>query len=167
MHVWTHLSPKWANKSGYGLYADGMMELDSLVGSLLKKIDDLRIADNTIVVFTSDNGAETFSWPDGGNTPFRGQKGTTWEGGFRVPAIARWPGVIKPGTIINDIVSHEDWAPTFVAAAGDSSIKTKLLAGLKAGDKTIFAIDAAKDGKTIHFLYGDESTDIVLLKNFR
>ena len=136
MHVWTHLSPKWANKSGYGLFADGMMELDSLVGALLKKLDDLGIADNTIVVFSSDNGAETFSWPDGGSTPFKGEKGTTWEGGFRVPAVARWPGVIKPGTIVNEIVSHEDWAPTFLAAAGDPDIKTKLLTGLKAGDKT-------------------------------
>ena len=112
------------------------MELDSLVGSLLKKLDDLGIADNTIVVFSSDNGAETFSWPDGGSTPFKGEKGTTWEGGFRVPAVARWPGVIKPGTIVNEIVSHEDWAPTFLAAAGDPDIKTKLLSGLKAGDKT-------------------------------
>ena len=136
MHVWTHLSPKWANKSGYGLFADGMMELDSLVGSLMKKLDDLGIADNTIVVFTSDNGAETFSWPDGGSTPFRGEKGTTWEGGFRVPAVARWPGVIKPGTIVNQITSHEDWLPTFLAAAGDPDIKTKLLTNLKVGDKT-------------------------------
>lgn len=136
MHVWTHLSPKWANKSGYGLFADGMMELDALVGSLLKKLDDLGIADNTIVVFSSDNGAETFSWPDGGNTPFKGEKGTTWEGGFRVPAVVRWPGVVKPGTIINDIVSHEDWLPSFVAAAGDPDIKTKLLTGVKYGDKT-------------------------------
>ncbi len=136
MHVWTHLSPKWENKSGYGLYADGMAELDSLVGTLLKKLDDLGIADNTIVVFSSDNGAETFSWPDGGNTPFRGEKGTTWEGGFRVPCVARWPGTIKPGTLVNDIMSHEDWLPTFLAAAGDPDAKTKLLQGLKAGDKT-------------------------------
>ncbi len=136
MHVWTHLSPKWENKSGYGLFADGMMELDSLVGTLLKKLDDLGIADNTIVVFSSDNGAETFTWPDGGNTPFKGEKGTTYEGGFRVPALARWPGVIKPGTIVNGIVSHEDWSPTFAAAAGDPNVKSKLLTGLKAGDKT-------------------------------
>lgn len=136
MHVWTHLSPKWTNKSGYGLFADGMMELDALVGSLLKKLDDLGIADNTIVVFTSDNGAEAFSWPDGGNTPFKGEKGTTWEGGFRVPTVVRWPGVVKPGVIINDIVSHEDWLPSFVAAAGDPDIKAKLLTGVKYGDKT-------------------------------
>jgi arylsulfatase A-like enzyme len=136
MHVWTHLSPKWENKTGFGLYADGMAELDDLVGQLLKKLDDLGIADNTIVVFSSDNGAEIFSWPDGGMQPFKGEKGTTWEGGFRAPAVARWPGVIKPGTIVNDIMSHEDWLPTFLAAAGDPEVKQKLLTGMKAGEKT-------------------------------
>jgi arylsulfatase len=136
MHVWTRLSPKWENKSGYGQYADGMMELDYVVGGLLKKLDDLRIADNTIVVFTSDNGAEVMSWPDGGNTPFRGEKGTTWEGGMRVPGLVRWPGVIKPGTVINDVISQEDWTPTFLAAAGDPNVKEKLTKGMKAGDKT-------------------------------
>jgi arylsulfatase A-like enzyme len=136
MHVWTRLSPQWENKSGYGLYADGMMELDWVVGQLLKKLDDLGIADNTIVVLTSDNGAEKFSWPDGGTEPFRGEKGTTWEGGFRVPCVSRWPGVIKPGTIINDIVSHEDWMPTFLAAAGVPDVKEQLLKGYKAGERT-------------------------------
>jgi arylsulfatase len=136
MHVWTRLSPKWENKTGYGLYADGMAELDNEVGVLLKKLDDLKIADNTIVVFTSDNGAEIVSWPDGGNTPFKGEKGTTWEGGMRVPGIVRWPGVVKPGTIYNDIISQEDWMPTFLAAAGDPDVKSKLLKGMKAGDKT-------------------------------
>jgi arylsulfatase A-like enzyme len=136
MHVWTRLSPKWENKSGYGLYADGMMELDYDVGEILTKLDDLHIADNTIVVFTTDNGAEKFTWPDGGTTPFRGEKGTTWEGGFRVPALARWPGVIKPGTIINDIASHEDWMPTFLGAAGVPDVKEQLLKGYQAGDKT-------------------------------
>ena len=136
MHVWTRLSPKWANKSGYGLYADGMMELDDIVGRLLKKLDDLGIANNTIVLFTTDNGAEIMSWPDGGNTPFHGEKGTTWEGGMRVPALARWPGVIKPGTIFNDVMAHEDWMPTLVAAAGDPDVKQKLLKGYKVGNKT-------------------------------
>jgi arylsulfatase len=136
MHVWTRLSPKWENKSGYGQYADGMMELDNEVGVLLKKLDDLKIADNTIIIFTSDNGAELVSWPDGGNTPFKGEKGTTWEGGMRVPAVVRWPGVVKPDTIYNNIISLEDWAPTFLAAAGDPEVKTKLLTGLKVGDKT-------------------------------
>ena len=135
MHVFTRLAEKWENKSGYGLYADGMMELDHVVGELLKKIDDLGIADNTIVLFTSDNGAEIMSWPDGGNIPFKGEKGTTWEGGMRVPGLVRWPGVIKPGTIINDIMSQEDWMPTLLAGAGDPDIKEKLKKGLKVGEK--------------------------------
>jgi arylsulfatase A-like enzyme len=136
MHVWTHLSPRWANKSGYGLYADGMMELDWEVGELLKKLDDLGVANNTIVIFTSDNGAETFTWPDGGNHPFRGEKGTTYEGGFRVPLVVKWPGVIKPGSIANEIIAGEDWMPTLMAAAGDPNVKEKLLQGMKVGDKT-------------------------------
>ena len=121
MHVWTHLQEKWKNKTGFGLYADGMAELDNVVGEILKTLDTLGIADNTIVVFSSDNGAELFTWPDGGMHPFRGEKGTTWEGGFRVPTVVRWPGVIKPGTIYNDIMSHEDWMPTLVAAIPTST----------------------------------------------
>jgi arylsulfatase A-like enzyme len=136
MHVWTHLSPKWQGKSGFGLYADGMMELDWEVGEIMKKLDDLGIADNTIVVFTSDNGAEIFTWPDGGNHPFRGEKGVTYEGGFRVPMVVKWPGAIKPGTIVNEIMAHEDWLPTLLAAAGDPDIKENLLKGTKVGDKT-------------------------------
>ena len=136
MHVYTRLSPKWQNKTGYGLYADGMAELDDIVGRLLQKLEDLGVANNTIVVFSSDNGAETFSWPDGGNMPFHGQKGTTWEGGFRAPGLVRWPGVIKPGSIKNDIMSHEDWLPTVLAAAGEPNMKSDLLQGVKVGDNT-------------------------------
>jgi arylsulfatase A-like enzyme len=135
-HVWTHLSAKWKDKSGFGIYADAMMELDWIVGEILKKLDDEGIADNTIVLFTSDNGAEIFSWPDGGNHPFRGEKGTVFEGGFRVPMVAKWPGVIQPGTIVNDIMAAEDWLPTLVAAAGEPQVKEKLLTGYKAGEKT-------------------------------
>lgn len=135
-HVWTHLSPKWQDKSGYGLYGDAMMEMDWIVGELLKKVDDLGIADNTIFLFTSDNGAEIFTWPDGGNHPFRGEKGTTYEGGFRVPTVIRWPGTIKPGTVINEIMAGEDWLPTFLAAAGDPDMKEKLLKGQVIGSKT-------------------------------
>ena len=135
-HVWTHLAPKWRDKSGFGLYADAMMELDAEVGSILKKVDDLGIADDTIVVFTSDNGAEIFTWPDGGNSPFRGEKGTTFEGGFRVPMVIKWPGTIKPGRVVNDITAGEDFLPTFLAAAGDPDVKGKLLNSLKVGDKT-------------------------------
>ncbi len=136
MHNWTHLSPTYDNKTGKGLYPDGMMELDHVVGELLKKLDELGIADNTIVLFTSDNGAQKITWPDGGQSPFRGEKGTWWEGGFRVPLFVRWPGAIKPGTVINDIIAHEDWLPTLVAAAGEPDVKAQLLIGYKAGDMT-------------------------------
>jgi len=137
MHIWTHLQPKYAALvAKYGLYGAGMEELDDNVGVLLKKLDDLGIADNTIVIFSSDNGAEVMSWPDGGSTPFRGEKNTNWEGGYRVPFLIRWPGVIKPGTEINDITAHEDWLPTLVAAAGVPDVKEKLLAGYQAGGST-------------------------------
>lgn len=139
MHVWTHLSEEYEGKSGYGMYADGMMELDDGVGRLLDKLDELGIADNTIVVFSTDNGAEKFTWPDGGTTPFRGEKGTTWEGGFRVPMMVRWPGTVEPGTVINDIFSHEDWMPTLMAGVGEPDIKEKLLTGHEAGGKTFKA----------------------------
>jgi len=136
MHIWTHLSPKYqALVPKYGLYGAGMQELDDNVGVLLKKLDDLGIADNTIVIFSSDNGAEVMSWPDGGTTPFRGEKNTSWEGAYRVPFVIRWPGVIKPGTQVNDIVAHEDWMPTLLAAAGAPDVKEKLLTGYQAGDK--------------------------------
>jgi arylsulfatase A-like enzyme len=175
MHVWTHLSPKWENKSGYGLYADGMMELDNDVGELLKKLDDLGIADNTIVIFTSDNGAETFSWPDGGNSPFRGEKGTTYEGGFRVPLLVKWPGTIKPGVIINEIMANEDWMPTLLAAAGDPNVKEKLLQGMQVGDKTfkvhldgynfspLFKGEAAQ-GPRHEFFYFTDNGDLTALR---
>jgi arylsulfatase len=175
MHVWTHLSPKWENKSGFGLYADGMMELDSEVGEILKKIDDLGIADNTIVLFTSDNGAEIFSWPDGGNHPFRGEKGTVFEGGFRVPMLVKWPGIIKPNTIVNDIMAHEDWLPTLVAAAGESGVKEKLLTGYKAGNKTFknhldgynflpYFKGEVAEGPRHEFFYFSDNADLMALR---
>ena len=136
MHVWTRLSPEWDGKTGHGLYADGMAQHDHDIGIVLDKLDELGIADNTIVIYSTDNGAEKFTWPDGGTIPFRGEKGTTWEGGFRVPAAIRWPGTVKPGTVVNDIFSHEDWVPTLVAAAGDAKVKDKLLKGHKAAGKT-------------------------------
>jgi len=174
-HVWTHLAPKWENKSGFGLYADAMMELDWEVGEILKKIDDLGIADNTIVLFTSDNGAEIFSWPDGGNHPFRGEKGTTYEGGFRVPMMVKWPSVIKPNTIINDIMSSEDWMPTLVAAAGVPDVKEKLLTGYKAGSKTFknhldgynflpFFKGEVAEGPRHEFFYFSDNADLNALR---
>jgi len=136
MHIWTHLKPGSDGKTGLGVYADGMVEHDGHVGRLLKQLDDLGIADNTIVLYTTDNGAEQFSWPDGGTSPFHGEKNSSWEGGYRVPGMIRWPGVIKPGTEINDVVSHEDWVPTLVAAAGEPNVKAKLLTGYEAAGKT-------------------------------
>ncbi len=136
MHVWTRLAEKWKDKTKLGLYADGMQEADWVVGELLKKLDELGIANNTIVVFSTDNGAEKFTWPDGGSTPFHGEKGETWEGGFRVPALVSWPGVIRPGVISNEIFSHEDWLPTLLAAAGESDIVEKLKKGHTANGKT-------------------------------
>jgi arylsulfatase len=113
-----------------------MVEHDDMVGGLLKRLDELGIANNTIVVYGTDNGAETGTWPDGGTMPFHGEKGTTWEGGFRVPMIVRWPGVIKPGTIVNEIFSQEDWLPTLLAAAGEPNIVEKVKAGYSANGKT-------------------------------
>jgi arylsulfatase A-like enzyme len=137
MHIWTHLQPKYeAMIPKYGLYGAGMQELDDNIGAMLKKLDDLGVADNTIVIFSSDNGAEVMSWPDGGTTPFRGEKNTNWEGAYRVPLLIRWPGVIKPGMEVNDIAAHEDWLPTLLAGAGVPDVKEKLLSGYQAGDST-------------------------------
>src|SRR5258706_3889795 len=119
-----------------GIEADGMVELDGMVGQLLKQLDDLGIADNTVVLWSTDNGAEEFSWPDGGTTPFRGEKNTNWEGGYRVPCAIRWPGVIKPGTVSNEVYSHLDMLPTLLAAAGAPDVKEQLSKGMKVGDKT-------------------------------
>lgn len=134
MHIFTHLKEESVGKTGLGVYADGMVEHDAMVGQLLDKLDELGIADNTIVMYSTDNGAEVFSWPDGGSTMFKSEKATQWEGGFRVPTVMRWPGVIKPGTIINEIAAHEDMLATLVAAAGDPNVKQDLLKGKKVGD---------------------------------
>jgi arylsulfatase len=136
MHIFTHLKAESQGKTGLGLAPDGMTEHDGHIGQLLKKLDDLKVAENTIVIWTTDNGAEEMSWPDGGTTPFRGEKNTNWEGGYRVPLVVRWPGVIKPGTEINEITSHEDWLPTLLAAAGQSNVKESLLSGLASGGST-------------------------------
>ena len=136
MHVWTRLQEKSKGVTGQGIFADGMAEHDGHVGQLLDKLDELGIADNTIVMYSTDNGAEVFTWPDGGMIPFRGEKNTTWEGGFRVPMMVKWPGKIKPAQVSNEIVSMEDWMPTLLAVAGDTDVKAKLLKGHKAGEMT-------------------------------
>jgi arylsulfatase len=140
MHVFTYLPPKYQammnGTSNYGLEEAGMAQMDDSVGALLTHLKDIGEADNTIVIFTTDNGAEVFTWPDGGMTPFRATKGTVFEGGFRVPAIIRWPGKIKPGSIENGIFSGLDWLPTLAHAAGAPTITEDLLKGVKLGDRT-------------------------------
>jgi arylsulfatase len=135
MHIFTHLKPESDGKTGLGIYADGMVEHDAMVGQLLAKLKELGIEDDTIVMYSTDNGAETFTWPDGGTTMFRGEKNTQWEGGFRVPTVIRWPGVIKPGTVINDVVAHEDMLPTLLAAAGNGNVTQQLLKGASVGGR--------------------------------
>jgi arylsulfatase A-like enzyme len=140
MHVFTFLSPQYQQKmnyqSNYGLEEAGMAQLDDSVGDLVKHLDDIGVADNTIVIFTTDNGAEVFTWPDGGMTPFRATKGTIYEGGFRVPCIIRWPGKIKPGSVENGIFSGLDWLPTLAAAAGNPNITQQLLQGATLGGRS-------------------------------
>src|SRR5262249_8353439 len=145
-------------------YPDGMVELDGYVGQLLQKLDDLKLADNTIVVFTTDNGAEVMSWPDGGSTPFRGEKDTNYEGGWRVPCLMRWPGVVKPGQVTNELASLEDMIPTFAAAAGEPDLVAKVEAGYSVDGKKFkvhldgynllpFLKGAAKNSPRQEFMY--------------
>lgn len=135
MHYYTHIRPETVGKSGQDFYNDGMVEHDEQVGQLLKQLDELGVADNTIVLYTTDNGVHFNQWPDAGITPFRGEKNTNWEGGFRVPAVVRWPEHIKANTISNTVMSHQDWVPTLMAAAGVPDVKEQLLKGYQAGNK--------------------------------
>jgi len=175
MHIFTHLKPQSDGKTGLGLEADGMVEHDGMVGLLLDKIDKLGIADNTIVMYSTDNGAEEMTWPDGGVTPFRGEKDTNWEGGWRVPCFIRWPGVLKPGTINNEIFAHNDMLPTLVAAAGEPNVVDKLKQGYKAGNKTFKVhIDGynmipywkgeVKENPRKGFLYWSDDGDLMALR---
>jgi len=140
MHVVTHLSEKYekmrTSENSWGVYEAGMAQLDDIVGAVMKKLEDMRVADNTVLVFSTDNGAENFTWPDGGQTPFAGAKGTVLEGGFRVPCILRWPGKVPAGKIENQVMSGLDWFPTFVAAAGNPNIVEELKKGKQLGDRT-------------------------------
>ena len=175
MHVFTHLSPQYEGKTGLGLQADGMTEHDDNVGKLLNELDKLGIADNTIVVYTTDNGAEMMSWPDGGSTPYRGEKATNWEGGYRVPTLIRWPGVIKPGTIYNGMFAHEDFLPTFCAAAGDPDVVKKTLSGYKLANKTVkvhldgynlipFFKGEVKESPRHEFIYWSDDGDLFAIR---
>jgi len=139
MHFRTHVRDAHRDKPGLTSrteYNDGMIEHDAVIGTVLKAVDDLGIGNNTIVIYTTDNGPHQNSWPDAGTTPFRSEKNTNWEGAFRVPCLIRWPGRIQPGSVSNDIVSGLDWLPTLMAAAGDPEIKDKLLKGYQVGSKT-------------------------------
>ena len=174
MHIWTRLKEESKGKTGLGIYADGMVEHDGHVGKVLDKLHELGLDENTIVMYSTDNGAEKFTWPDGGTAPFRGEKNTNWEGGYRVPCAIRWPGVIKPGTVLNDVFAHEDMLPTLLAAAGDPNVKEKLLKGMQVGNKTFkvhldgYDITDALAGKSPsprkEFFYFNDDGSLVALR---
>jgi arylsulfatase len=175
MHIFTHLKRRSQGKTGLGIYPDGMVEHDAHVGQLLKKLDDLGIADNTIVMYSTDNGAECMTWPDGGTTPFRGEKNTNWEGGYRVPCVIRWPGVIEPGTVFNDICAHEDMIPTIMAAVGEPDIVEKLKEGYQAGNKSFkvhldgynllpYLSGETDDSPRKEFLYWSDDGDLTAMR---
>ncbi|HET8782909.1 MAG TPA: arylsulfatase [Pyrinomonadaceae bacterium] len=175
MHIWTHLKKESEGVTGLGVYPDGMVEHDGHVGQLLDKLDELGIADNTIVMYSTDNGAEVMSWPDGGTTPFRGEKDTNFEGGWRVPCAIRWPGVIKPGTVSNEIFSHTDMLPTLAAVGGDPDVVEKLKKGYKSGKKTFkvhidgynmlpFVKGEVKENPRKGFLYWSDDGDLMALR---
>ena len=175
MHIWTHLKKESEGVTGLGVYSDGMVEHDGHVGKLLDKLDELGITGNTIVMYSTDNGAEVMSWPDGGTTPFRGEKDTNYEGGWRVPCAIRWPGVIKPGTVSNEIFSHTDMLPTLAAVAGEPKIVEKLKKGYKAGKKTFkVCIDGynllplikgeVKENPRKGFLYWSDDGDLMAVR---
>ncbi|MBW0148490.1 arylsulfatase [Marinobacter arenosus] len=176
MHYYTHIKDETRGLSGQGFYNDGMVEHDNHVGELLAKLDELGVADNTIVLYTTDNGVHYNHWPDAGITPFRGEKNTNWEGGFRVPALVRWPGKIDSNSISNDIMSHLDWVPTLMAAAGVPDIKQELLEGHEANGKTYnvhldgynflpYLTGKVEEGPRNDFIYASDGGDILALRD--
>jgi arylsulfatase len=178
MHLRTHVRAEHRDKPGFTArteYADGMIEHDGTVGTVLKKLDDLGIANDTIVIYTTDNGPHMNSWPDGAMTPFRSEKDTNWEGAFRVPCMIRWPGHIQPGLVSNEMVSGHDWLPTLMAAAGDPDIKDKLLKGYSAAGKTfkvhidgynqlLYLTGQESKGPRRGFFYFNDDGDVVALR---
>jgi len=175
MHLRTHVRESHRDKPGLTSrteYADGMIEHDGHVGKLLKALDDLGVADNTIVLYTTDNGPHMNTWPDAAMTPFRNEKDSNWEGAFRVPCMIRWPGHIKPDSVCNEIVSGLDWAPTFLAAAGVPDVKEKLLTGYDAGETTFkvhldgynqlpYLTGEVEQGPRHEFIYFNDDGDLV------
>ena len=175
MHFRTHLADKNRGKSGQDDYSDRMVTHDEQIGMMLNKVDELGIADNTIIMYSTDNGPENDTWPDGATTPFRSQKDTNWEGGWRVPAFFRWPGKIKAGSVLNGIVCHQDMLPTLLAVAGDPNINQKLLNGHKAGRKTFkvcidginmlpYLTGQVKESPRNHFFYVSDDGDIMAVR---
>ncbi len=175
MHFRTHRAEKHKGKSGQGFYNDVMVAHDEHIGEMLAKLDELGIAEDTIVMYSTDNGPHFNAWPDAGITPFRSEKNTNWEGGWRVPAFVRWPGKIKAGTVFNGIVSHQDWLPTLLGAAGESDIKAKLLKGHKAGEKTFrvcidgfnmlpYFMGEAEQSPRESFVYISDDGDVMALR---
>ncbi len=175
MHFRTHLADKNRGKSGQDDYSDRMVTHDEQIGMMLDKVDELGIADNTIVMYSTDNGPENDTWPDAANTPFRSQKDTNWEGAWRVPAFLRWPGKIKAGSVLNGIVSHQDMLPTLLAAAGEPDINQKLLKGYKAGAKTFnvhidglnvlpYITGEVKESPRDYFFYVSDDGDIMAVR---
>jgi arylsulfatase len=175
MHFYTHLKPESEGVTGLGIYADGMVEHDGHVGQVLDLLDELKITDNTIVIYTVDNGPHYNEWPDGGLSPFRGEKNTNWEGGYRVPGIVRWPGKIKPMKISNEIISMRDWVPTLMAAVGEPDIKEKLRKGHKAGGKDFkvhldgynflpYLMGEEENGPRKEFFYFNDGGEMVALR---
>jgi arylsulfatase A-like enzyme len=176
MHVWTRLKKESQGVTGQGLYADGMAEHDGHVGQLLDKLDDLGIADNTIVMYSTDNGAELMMWPDGGYTMFRGEKNSNWEGAYRVPMMVKWPGKIKSNQVSNEIISLQDWMPTLLAAAGEPDVKAKLKKGMQVGNRQFKVhldgynflphfLDTSKAGPRKDFIYSSDTGDIVAIRD--
>ena len=175
MHVFTRLKPESVGVTGQGLYADGMVEHDGHVGQLLDKLDELGIADNTIVMYSTDNGAELFLWPDGGYTQFRGEKTSNWEGAYRVPMMVRWPDRIAPDQISNEIISLQDWLPTLMAAVGDPDVTDKLRNGMQVGDTTFRVhLDGynflphftgeTDEGPRNDFIYASDAGDVIAIR---
>jgi arylsulfatase A-like enzyme len=174
MHIFTHLAEESQGVTGQGIYADGMVEHDGQVGELLAELDRLGIRDNTIIVYSTDNGAEVMSWPDGGSTMFRGEKNTQFEGGYRVPMMMSWPGVIEPGKIVNDIGSHMDMFATLLAAAGDTASVEALKTGLTVEDVTfkshvdgynlLPALTGSGDWPRQSFIYWTDGGDVAALR---
>jgi len=159
MHIRTHLKPESDGVTGLGVEADGLVEHDGHIGQILAKLDELGIAENTLVIYTTDNGAEIFDWPDGGMTPFRGEKNSTWEGAFRVPLMVRWPGKIQAGSVCNQLFSHLDWVPTIMSIVGVRNIADKLKKGYEAGDKTFKVHRDGYEQKELLFEGGPTNRD--------